>query len=297
MDSGRFDQVAKDLAGGLIRRGILKGLFGGAVVATAGGIAPEPVGATTGSCEASTEPRTTVGDYCNAGGGRGHQCSETAHLVCDLSKAVLFDSYCSSVGGSCQCVVGYFQSANGVCIPNGTCDVDTDCEIGLVCDDVDHSCVECASDSHCLSPDSPVCDATSCTCVECALNDDCESDQVCDPLSNTCVQCVEGSDCFDAAPFCDSTNRTCVACVSDENCGEDVCNPATGTCVECVNNTDCPAEQPNCAGDNTCQQCLSDANCAGDTPICDIAVGVCVECMEDVDCEVGTICNGSLQVC
>src|SRR5688572_2066239 len=168
MDSLRFDRIARGLAGGVDRRRIIKGLFGGAAVAATGGLASVQLAeASEGTCVESTEPRTAVGDYCNSGvAGDGHTCSAAANLVCDSSQPVLLDPYCAPIGGSCQCADAFTQSGDGSCIQDGSCNVDADCTGALVCETTGHTCVACVGNDNCQG-DTPVCDTTTNTCVRC----------------------------------------------------------------------------------------------------------------------------------
>lgn len=156
------------------------------------------------------------------------------------------------------------------------------CEVPTpACDPDNHECVECLETTDC---DEGVCDAATHQCVECLENNDCEAPTtLCNPEQQLCVECLGPSDCGDPqASFCDA--GSCSPCQTNEDCAHladtTVCDVGTGECVECTgtdyascgSNEDdeplvCNSLTRTCSedqvehGSNTCEPCVSDANC------------------------------------
>lgn len=83
---------------------------------------------------------------------------------------------------------------------------------------------------------------------------------VCDTVSMTCVACLLNSDCSSATPVCDTSDNTCVECLPASeamDCSGNSCNPATNQCTSTA-----------VASLLTCQQCVSDSECAGSNEHC-----------------------------
>nr|WP_253894573.1 Ig-like domain-containing protein [Myxococcus xanthus] len=105
-------------------------------------------------------------------------------------------------------------------------------------------------------------------------------------------ECETSSDCA-------STGATPYVCV------EEKCVPDDSPCAAgCGSGTVCDEAADN--GRGVCVQCLSDAQCGGDTPVCDITSKSCKTCLEGADgsaqgCLPGQACNaggnGGLGVC
>lgn len=177
----------------------------------------------------------------------------------------------------------------------------------------------CEGDSAC-SGATPAC-AASGLCATCSATNQTEctgGTTVCDVPVNKCVGCLTSATCADPTPICDATALLCRACSSNADCSGGTPECATtgansGDCVICTANANCPPATPRCTTGNTCVQCLSAADCGGDTPICN--AGVCHACASDANCggttpacEVwgacgqcsatnGTACTGGTGVC
>jgi len=153
VDNERFDRLAKQLATGANRRGILKGLFGGAAVVAAGGLTRQSVAAD----HITTHCIETPGKYCNPTINQAdHQCCASANLVCQVDPAhaannkcvctphnfncggqCINESHCCAAdptkgvqcgqyeecsGGSCQCIAGFARcNGRGPCISTVHC--------------------------------------------------------------------------------------------------------------------------------------------------------------------------------
>ena len=74
------------------------------------------------------------------------------------------------------------------------------------------------------------------------------------------------------------------ACAADSDCEAGVCDMADGECVECLTDAQCEGETPACL-DRGCVGCTdSDLHCGAGTPLCETSATTCVECLTDADC-------------
>lgn len=167
-------------------------------------------------------------------------------------------------------------------------------------------CVECSDTIACpanaVFPDSrPTCEAGK--CMECAADSDCARFQTpfgAKPLCilNKCVECSDQKPCavglFGAAGTCQAGK--CVECdgSSQSTCPTDAAKPggtcltATSKCVQCTADEQC-GSNGRCMLDFSCQECVSDGDCAalpgvfpGAAATCQ--AGKCTECAADADC-------------
>src|SRR3954468_21103830 len=77
MDTERFDSLTRLFATGANRRGMLKGLFGGAVAVVSGALTRQNAGATAEPGIATCLPgRNFVGSFCIQGGADADRCCE-----------------------------------------------------------------------------------------------------------------------------------------------------------------------------------------------------------------------------
>lgn len=96
-----------------------------------------------------------------------------------------------------------------------------------------------------------------------------------------------GAPCTGDTPVCDETRRRCVRCTASmtDACGQDapVCT-VDNTCVQCLVDAQCSEAAPLCdASEHRCVSCLGTVlgSCAGSaTPACDDSTHECVECSE-----------------
>jgi len=271
MDHERFDRLARHLATGANRRGILKGVVGGATAMVAGGLLRRPAGA-----EDTSQCQTTVGVYCNpAINQNDHQCCASANLECNLNHPV---PEANGVGGSCQCTSG-FAVCNGQCISTEHCCESNNAAPFEVCEAGSEQCVNGACQATCVAVggncnvNHPCChlDQYHCTstttetgtCVanaaECVAVDQpcnvyhpcCHPDQfVCSSTTETpgtCerieVECVAvGGTCNQYHPCCHAERVHCTSTTTE-----------TGTCVE--NEVTCGANKQLCAAPGYTSKC------------------------------------------
>ncbi len=79
------------------------------------------------------------------------------------------------------------------------------------------------------------------------------------------------------------SNRPEGWCAKDEDCEESqVCDEKNNTCVECVKNADCASNI--CRKDHTCGECTKDSDCLNPRPICNTESATCVGCAVDDEC-------------
>jgi MYXO-CTERM domain-containing protein len=148
---------------------------------------------------------------------------------------------------------------------------------------------DCEQDAAC-SGATPAC-ASSGICAICSATNHTActgATPICDVPTNACVGCLTDANCASPTPICDSTTLTCRACKTmstDCSGATSECattGPNSGDCVVCVANANCPPTTPRCTATNTCVQCLSAADCGGDTPVCN--GGTCQACASDANC-------------
>jgi hypothetical protein len=244
MDNERFDRLARQFAKGVDRRGILKGLIGGAAAVAAGGVMRRPALAqcNLGACTTDTDCtcagvetcgndgeccRTTIGIYCNPHETGSHCCSP--NYIC-----VTPSTYPPLDGEGCQCntAEGFVLQGGVCCIPDksaGNANHPDLCCSGCVCDDGN-----CCDASHC----QPQCQAAGDTCNS---NHPC-----CHPgvLECTSTTTAEGVCCILDGKAGDSRHPDfcCSGCVCDDGncCDAQHCKQ---TCV--------PVDQP-CNVSNPC---------------------------------------------
>ena len=99
MDGNRFDRVARALATGAPRRGILAGLAGATLAAVLGGAAPD---ASAGACK-ERQRRCRNADQCCGGKAA---CQRTEKLTCNLSGKRCCGkqgAMCSVEADGCDC--------------------------------------------------------------------------------------------------------------------------------------------------------------------------------------------------
>lgn len=159
-------------------------------------------------------------------------------------------------------------------VPGGPtlCQGDEDCaDLGQVCSNFRHVCVDCANNVDC--GEGEVCVRNECemrgTCEDSL---DCPSlDLVCvetggpGPLPGLCLECAGTQDCGEEESCVDNV---CVrGCASDKDCTPLglLCNFESGSCVECLDSDGC-AEGEYC-GDGICHEAVctpGDSVCIGD---------------------------------
>ena len=163
-------------------------------------------------------------------------------------------------------------------------------------------CAICSATNHtACTGATPVCDVPVNTCVGCVTNADCAGPKpICNKSTNTCRACTGNADCGAPTSQCDQTVGSanlgqCVVCVADANCPpvSPRCNTAVNTCAQCLSGADCGGNTPLCKG-GLCKPCASDADCTGTplTPACEVS-GACGQCSSTN----GTKCKGGTAVC
>jgi hypothetical protein len=216
MDHERFDRLARRLATGADRRGILKGLVGGAAAVLAGGIARRPAAALH-----DEQCRHETGIFCsNTEPAPGHTCC-APNYVCSSATG----------NGTCQCAPHFIEcgpadhaSAGGnACIHESHCCTDgrPGCPDGQVCHadaNGQFSCVVCQAAGQtcnqfhpCCHPEALVCSAAG-TCVS--------REPECVPAGG---ECNAFHPCCHPEEFvCSSTSERPGTCerIPDERCGE-----------------------------------------------------------------------------
>jgi Cys-rich repeat protein len=198
--------------------------------------------------------------------------------------------------------VGGKGGAGGATVTPGTCNVETDCKLGLHCDTAAKKCVECLSTAQCTLRAGlglTKCDTSSSSmtfqrCVTCVADADCGAGKVCTLLHfcvfSPCSNSGGTSTCPAAAPKCEDSGIAGVTVP--------ICVPCEGT--ELV----CPATTPLCQpAAGACVKCLADGDCANtnNTPPtlrCDPTTFSCVGCRNNADCGVGApFCDPRTLLC
>jgi len=276
MDHERFDRLARHLATGANRRGILKGLVGGATAVVAGGAlrqrtmaeetAPafcnefhpctDPNVATCGTTGATANRccRTTIGMYCDADANIGNAC-------CDPKYVCAAGTTWENTGGGnppdptkgCQCATGYV-TCGGTCINESHCCTNeqpgcpsgqtctTDSNGHYTCTAIPVECVAvggtCNQYHLCCHPDQVHCSASGTETGTCVANEvECVAvDKPC----NTFHPC-----CHPDQYVCSSTTETPGTCEKIEV----ECVAVGGTCNQY--HPCCHADKVHCTSTTT----------------------------------------------
>ena len=178
----------------------------------------------------------------------------------------------------------------------GSCSVDNDCvgvSGGAFC--VKAKCVACKTSTNCNNDAGvPFCSAQN-ACVSCAGvvavdgGAGCSgTTPVCNASTGSCVECVQNSDCPTAGKgFC--VQHKCVGCdvpgatASPSSGGSDGGTATAGACTSskpvCVPSSSASSKAGQCVG------CAGDTDCKGTKPICDTATAfTCGACTSDLQC-------------
>jgi hypothetical protein len=155
------------------------------------------------------------------------------------------------------------------------------------------------------------------TCVECLTNTDCVTAAAprCDAQAGRCSGCRGNGDCstIPGKPICRADDGQCVKCAVDADCTSDPagprCNTDTNTCSQCVVDSDCLTPTASRCGEGRCQPCVNDiagSHCghvaSGNIVlgVCDTsgAAGECVQCTGTQSAACGaSVCNSLTRGC
>lgn len=306
MDSQRFDDLARRLASGTSRRGLIKGglvagLVGGALglrgAGSVGAATPCTSGrqcssrrcvdgfccnaACTGQCEACNVPgrEGTCSPVTGTPVGNRQRCPGAG--VCQAACDGVTRTRCAAfpgpetVCGASTCIGGW--QTTYACGGNGTCHpTTTSCGL-YVCSAAGTACLTtCASSADCVG-------AAFCA------NGVCQGDK---PLGQGCTsndQCQSGL-CVDGACCDQACTGPCEACNLPGNVG--FCSPIAGCCRtdgDCDDNDACTTD--SCGADNRCTRtpiACDDGRGLCTTKRCDPATG-CV--FQEVGCDDGNACT------
>jgi hypothetical protein len=257
-----------------------------------------------------------------AAGALALAAASVVAVSCGSSKNGPGGGSCAIGGDACPhgCLagVGCVQcGANADCSPNApfcvlgacvSCQASTDCAAGQVCEPADNTCrPKCTTAANC-TPDAPICDAATGTCVGCQKPTDCPaSAPICWATTAQCSQCAANTDCSATDPVCDLGSGHCVQCLidgdcqagylcmdhhcetgckSNADCGGDhpLCDIATGICGACHANADCGGLGPFCAASGACVECLVSSDCKTPGMLACSSDGRCVQCISDANC-------------
>jgi hypothetical protein len=212
---------------------------------------------------------------------------------------------------------------NRICIPATTCEIDTDCSKGFVCDISRKTCSASCTSSGFGCSMGYACDPGGGSCskiTSCKPGqvDECNSDGYsigCDPNTNTCVsrpECASSKDCaggFSCEASHPDKKRTCeIECSKDEQCASgylcggknlcvaiEVCDPRLpNPCNAEDYSIDCDADKMVCASQ---AQCSNNLNCMGGYRCLisqDSTERYCAaRCLTNQDCVDTHYCNAS----
>jgi hypothetical protein len=174
-----------------------------------------------------------------------------------------------------------------------------DCPTDQVCDPTAHACVQCVSNSDCMT--GLVCMGSRCQApaAMCMNSLDCTADPkapICDSSTGKCVGCVVAKDCPTSNDCIDHACKAFTMCANSLDCPSgQVCDTTRQRCVECVGTNDCPMTS-KCVG-NVCRaKCTSDTMCTAMGQLCDLGQGICVQCIAANDCKPDQFCSGGMCV-
>jgi len=191
---------------------------------------------------------------------------------------------------------------------NATCNLDSECKTGFLCDRERRRCV-CTSDASC--PASLYCNAFTGQCDDdvpgCTSDAECAASQYCEIASRTCRSRKSFCEpCGDDRECGTSSDR----CVLDTNLGRSFCGkvcatdvdcPEGGTCQTVGGSKTCWPKTTSCehltgCTPNTYQACNVDTDCSeGSDQVCDKVQGKCVARVPS--CPFGTVCNRQTLQC
>lgn len=293
MDSGKFDDLSRRLAGKGSRRSLIKaalGLFAGGALASqaddadalacrgGGDLCSRSNQCCSGICEPPTAP-PTVRNRCRCGVGTTICRNTCVNLRNDIDNCGACGHVCPKVSNN-QCL-GAPICTNGACgfepLPSGTW-----CNDGNACTQTD------ACDGHgtCVGTNP----------IACTALDQCHVAGTCNPQTGQCSNPIKanGSACNDGNA-CTQTdtcqNGVCtgsnpVVCTALDQChNPGTCNPQTGQCT----NPEKPYGSP-CNDGNACTQtdiCISGA-CYGTNP---------VQCTAQDQCHTAGTCDPQTGQC
>ncbi|MBK8173629.1 MAG: hypothetical protein IPK60_25280 [Sandaracinaceae bacterium] len=183
-------------------------------------------------------------------------------------------------------------------------DVDSDNDCSLDSAEPGAARTTVARDPHANCRDTDECTADRCTAGVCShpprdLGATCSLGACTGGADSTCVQCVADNNCGGSTPYCEVNSHTCRACLNaghctdQNNCTGDTCS-SEGSCVFTALPTAQSCEGGVCNGVAAapmCVQCVSDAQCSGNTPRCDTSTNRCAQCITDAQCNDGNGCT------
>ncbi|HEY3445788.1 MAG TPA: hypothetical protein VGK67_05450 [Myxococcales bacterium] len=199
---------------------------------------------------------------------------------------------CNPNGAAPYCNLTVGAATYGVCLP---CLSNTDCSQGEFCTAT--GCVGCRNDADCTDPTKPNCRGQ---CMGCVTWQDCTNPAAlgCNFNTHLCGSCVDDFDCPDTSPVClggkcgtsgaDAGSDTCGGCAPNE-----VCDPSDNTCVQCLANADCAAHYaPLSICDTTvraCLECKASSDCPFSRPNC--LFGACLRSCQASSCKAPLTCG------
>jgi hypothetical protein len=209
--------------------------------------------------------------------------------VCNAAKTTA----CGSLdAGTPVCVPGDAGAKAGMCVG---CLANSDCKTpqAPICDTSTGTCQACTDSAACATKDAshPVCVTTATTtlmkgmCVGCLMDSHCTTPQA--PICSVDTGICEGCDAAGATacatktptkPVClkvatgSSAKGTCVVCVSNSDCNSTpntpICNPSSNTCVACGPDSDCPGGPGVCMTDGHCATDAESIYVQNNVPTC-----------------------------
>jgi Stigma-specific protein, Stig1 len=259
VDGQRFDDLARSLANGISRRGLLKVIAGAAASAV---FVRWPTGRAAGQDSGVSCP-LRLGQSCTDASGCGGDACPTYDCCGGVCVDLATDpANCGTCGTTCD---------TGNCVENTCCPAGA-----ILCGD---ACVDPTADTNncggcgVVCPPGQPCLAGVCGCAPPAVacGNGCV-DITSDP--NNCASC--GVACDSGQPCC---NAVCIAIATDRtNCGAcgNVCPDSAPTCCggACTDTTSDPANCGACGttcGDRTC----SGGACAGASPTATATAPAC----------------------
>ncbi len=273
------------------------------------------------------------GQYCDEDTDTCVDCLTDAE--CDDGNDCTDDA---CVAGTCEntnntdpCDDGLYCTKYDECL-NGQCVGTGDTCVGQKCDEDNDTCVDCLTDADCddgndctddacvagvcenTNNTDPCDDGLFCTKYDECLNGQCSGSgetcppgEYCDEDTDTCVDCLTDADCDDGN---DCTDDACIAGVCENTNNTDPCDDGL-FCTkydECLNGQcsgsgdTCPPGQICVEDDDTCVDCLTDADCDDGNDCTDdtCAAGVCENtnntdpCDDGLYCTEGETCGGGI---
>jgi hypothetical protein len=206
-----------------------------------------------GACNADNDCDTTA-QFCN---GTTFTCETKLDNGTTISADPLHGGTCNVANAAAVCKTGACDGTTcGVKLGDGTCTTTAQCSSGGCITTTGAAnfgkCEACATSVQCTTATSPICNATSDTCVACNGDNGTTATNACPSTSDpfcasdgSCGKCTASTQCASGTrtgTICNATSGACTSlCTIDADCGAEWCNNPTAAAGAGM----CAAKIPN----------------------------------------------------